>query len=91
VNEATVARHLASALAGERLAKADADFVRQKTGYVIGGVPPIGHNVPPITLFDRDLLAYPVIWAAAGTPNTVFPIAPDALVRLVGGIVADVT
>lgn len=91
VNEATVMRHLAGALAGERLAKADADFVRQKTGYAIGGVPPIGHNVPPITLFDRDLLNYPVVWAAAGTPNTVFPIAPDNLAKLVGGTVADVT
>lgn len=91
VNEATVARHLATALAGERLAKADPDFVRQKSGYAIGGVPPIGHNVPPLAIFDRDLLNLPVLWAAAGTPNTVFPIAPDLLRDLVGGIVGDVT
>lgn len=90
VNEAFVMRHLANALAGERLAKADADFVRQKTGYVIGGVPPLGHNVPPIALFDRDLLRHATVWAAAGTPNTVFPIAPDILRDLVGGVVGDV-
>lgn len=90
VNEATVSRLLASALAGEKLAKADADFVRQKTGYPIGGVPPLGHAVPPITLFDRDLLNFNIVWAAAGTPNTVFPIAPDILAGIVGGVTGEV-
>ncbi|MFV3074486.1 YbaK/EbsC family protein [Niveispirillum fermenti] len=90
VNEATVARLLGPAMAGERLARADADFVRQKSGYAIGGVPPIGHAVPPIALFDRDLLNFTTVWAAAGTPNAVFPIAPDTLARLVGGVVGDV-
>lgn len=90
VNEVTVARLLAPMLGTERLAKADADFVRQKTGFPIGGVPPIGHTVPPLTLFDRDLLNFTTIWAAAGTPNTVFPIAPDILRGLVGGVVGEV-
>lgn len=90
VNEATVIRLLAGALGGEKLAKADADFVRQKTGYAIGGVPPLGHNIPPITLFDRDLMNFTTVWAAAGTPNTVFPIAPDTLAGIVGGVVGEV-
>lgn len=90
VNEATVVRVLGTALGGEKLAKADADFVRQKSGYPIGGVPPLGHAVPPITLFDRDLFNFTTVWAAAGTPNTVFPIAPDALSVIVGGVVGEV-
>jgi len=91
VNEASVTRLLAAQLGTERLAKADADFVRQKSGYAIGGVPPIGHNVPPLTIFDRDLLGFTTVWAAAGTPNTVFPIAPELLAKLAGGVVGDVT
>lgn len=76
-------------LSGAEIAKANADAVRQATGYAIGGVPPIGFPVPIPTFIDRDLLQYDVVWAAAGTPRHVFPIAPWELVRITGGRVAD--
>lgn len=79
------------ALIGEPLGKADADFVRQVTGFVIGGVPPVGHAQPIETFIDRDLLQYEHIWAAAGTPNAVFRLTPEDLVRMTGGKVVDVT
>lgn len=78
------------ALIGEPLGKADADFVRQKTGFVIGGVPPVGHAEKLLTLVDRDLLQYAEIWAAAGTPNAVFRLTPADLVQITGGQVADI-
>ncbi len=78
------------ALAGEPVGKADAEFVRSATGFAIGGVPPAGHTAPVETIVDEDLLAYEEIWAAAGTPRTVFPLSPDELVALTGGRVADV-
>lgn len=59
----------------EPIAKADAGFVRNMTGYTIGGVPPFGHLQPLLTFIDVDLFRYRVIWAAAGTPNTVFPLS----------------
>ena len=73
-----------AALLGEPLAKADAEFVRQRTGFVIGGVPPVGHAEPPVTFIDEDLLAYGEIWAAAGTPNAVFRLTPQDLLALTG-------
>lgn len=79
-----------AALLGEALAKADADFVRARTGFVIGGVPPVGHLEPPVTFIDEDLLTYDTIWAAAGTPNAVFQLAPSDLAALTGGRVAAV-
>jgi prolyl-tRNA editing enzyme YbaK/EbsC (Cys-tRNA(Pro) deacylase) len=79
-----------AALIGEKIARADADFVRAKTGFAIGGVPPIGHAEPPVVLIDADLAALPTIWAAAGTPNAVFRLAPDDLVAMTDGRVADV-
>ncbi len=85
VDETAVAAHL-----GEPLAKADADFVRARTGFVIGGVPPVGHSEPPVTFIDEDLLQYDEIWAAAGTPNAVFMLKPADLVTLTGGTVAQV-
>ncbi len=78
------------ALTGLPIGKADADAVRQATGYSIGGVPPTGFPVPIPTFIDRDLLQYDVVWAAAGTPRHVFPIAPLELVRITGGKVAEV-
>ena len=78
------------ALVAEPIGKADAVFVRQATGFAIGGVPPAGHVEPIETLVDRDLLSLGELWAAAGTPQTVFPIAPEELVRVTGGRVADV-
>ncbi len=58
-------------------------------GFAIGGVPPLGHDTPPVTLIEWDLLALDVIWAAAGTPNAVFRLKPEDLVVLTGGQVAD--
>ena len=72
-------------------AKADAAFVREQTGYAIGGVPPFAHANPMDTVIDEDLLGYDVVWAAAGTPRAVFPIAPAVLVRVSGGRVARVS
>lgn len=77
-------------LLGEKPSRADANFVRSKTGFAIGGVPPVGHAEPPIVLIDRDLLGFGEIWAAAGTPHCVFPLAPGRLEALTGGQVADV-
>lgn len=91
VNERLVAAALAGPLAGDRLVKADADFVRQNTGFAIGGVPPLGHAVAPLTVFDRSLLAFPVVYAAAGTANSVFPIAPALLAELSKARMVDLT
>ena len=67
-----------------------ADEVRQATGYAIGGVPPLGHPAPIQTFVDQDLLAFDEVWAAAGTPNSVFAIAPHQLLALTSGVVADI-
>lgn len=77
------------ALIGEPLGKADADFVRQHTGFVIGGVPPVGHNQPLLTYVDADLLQYTEIWAAAGTPHAVFRLTPQELCELTGGEIVE--
>jgi prolyl-tRNA editing enzyme YbaK/EbsC (Cys-tRNA(Pro) deacylase) len=79
-----------AALVGAPVRRADADAVRRASGYPVGGVPPLGHATPLRVLLDRDLLALDQIWAAAGTPNAVFRIAPDELVRVTGGVPADV-
>ena len=71
--------------------KADAGEVRAATGYAIGGTPPFGHARELPVLVDRDLTRFEVVWAAAGTPRHVFPIAPADLVRVSGGRVADVS
>lgn len=70
--------------------KADAAFVREVTGAAIGGVPPFNHPRPLETVIDEDLLAYDEVWAAAGTPTHVFPIAPERLVERTGGRVGRV-
>lgn len=85
IDEAKVAAAL-----GEAIGKADADFVRATTGFAIGGVPPLGHAQELRTLIDRDLLALPTIWAAAGTPNAVFQLTPQELVGMTGGETADI-
>lgn len=85
VDEKKVRAHI-----GEKLSKADADFVRAVTGFAIGGVPPIGHAQPLRTLLDADLMNYAILWAAAGTPNAVFPLTPEELVRITGGEVVEV-
>ena len=75
---------LAEAFGGP-VGRASAEQVRERTGFAIGGVPPVGHLAPLETVVDEDLLRYPVVWAAAGTPTDVFAIAPDDLVRVTDG------
>ena len=70
--------------------RADAEFVKARTGYSIGGVSPIGHAQPPVTLIDRELFRFDVVWAAAGHPHGVFQLRPQDLERLTGAPVADV-
>lgn len=77
-------------LVGEALGRADADFVRSATGYAIGGVAPLGHAQPLKILIDADLQRFARIWAAAGTPFSVFPLTPDALARLTGAPWSDI-
>ncbi|WJF90279.1 YbaK/EbsC family protein [Paraburkholderia bonniea] len=72
------------------IGRADAKFVREKTGYAIGGVCPIGHAVEPLTLIDADLLALDSLWAAAGHPHAVFNLSPDELLMLTGAAASDV-
>jgi len=72
-------------LISEPMGKADADFVRQRTGFVIGGVPPVGHLEKIQIFIDEDLLNYEEIWAAAGTPNAVFKLTPSDLIKMTGG------
>ncbi len=76
-----------AALIGEPIGRADADFVREATGFAIGGVPPVGHRTAPVALIDEALMAFGEIWAAAGTPNAVFRLTPADLVALTGGTV----
>ncbi len=76
-------------VAGGPIARANADLVRAATGFSIGGVPPVGPAAPLATYLDRDLPQYDRVWAAAGTPNAVFHIAPDDLQRITGATVAD--
>lgn len=84
VDEARVA-----AAIGETLLRPDAAYVRDVTGYAIGGIPPLGHDQMLACYLDRDLTDYSVIWAAAGTPRTVFPVAPPALVRATNATIID--
>ncbi|MFE4636004.1 YbaK/EbsC family protein [Streptomyces sp. NPDC056773] len=70
--------------------RADAALVRETTGYAIGGVPPFGHRTRTRVLADRSLLAHEVVWAAAGTPHTVFPMDARELIRYAGATLADV-
>ena len=72
------------------IGRADAEFVKARTGFSIGGVSPVGHATPPVVLIDRDLFRFDEVWAAAGHPNGVFRLAPQALVALTGAPVADV-
>ncbi len=78
-----------AALVG-KLGRADADFVRSRTGFAIGGVSPVAHASPPVTLIDRELFRFEEIWAAAGHPHGVFRLRPQDLVTLTGAPVADI-
>jgi prolyl-tRNA editing enzyme YbaK/EbsC (Cys-tRNA(Pro) deacylase) len=84
VDEKRVAAHTGA------LARADAEFVKARTGFSIGGVAPLAHSQTPVTLIDRELFRFGEIWAAAGHPNGVFRLSPDELQRLTGAPVADV-
>ena len=75
---------------GERLKRPDAAYVRDVTGYAIGGIPPLGHSTPIKTFIDRDLLQYETVWAAAGTPESVFRVAPAALAAATGATILSV-
>ena len=86
VNEKGVA-----ATIGEALKRPDAAYVRDVTGYAIGGIPPIGHATPMKTFIDRDLLQHPTVWAAAGTPESVFHVAPEALAAAAGASIIKMT
>ncbi|MGG2091944.1 YbaK/EbsC family protein [Bacillus sp. S13(2024)] len=80
INEKQITKQL-----DDTLGKADADFVRKHTGFVIGGVPPLGHTEPIMTFIDEDLLQYDVIWVAAGHPKAIFSLTPDELVQMTKG------
>lgn len=85
VSEAKVAARV-----GEALARADADFVREATGYAIGGVAPLGHAKPVKLLLDEDLRRFGKVWAAGGTPFSVFPLTPEELRTITGADWTDV-
>ena len=84
IDTAKVQQHV-----GSPLGKANAAFVREKTGYVIGGVPPVGHAHPFPIFIDQDLMQYEIVYAAAGTPNAIFPLSPADLQRITQGGVID--
>ena len=73
-----------------RVTRADAEFVRDQTGYAIGGVPPLGHPAPLHTIVDEQLGRFETVWAAAGTPHAVFPVSFEELVQITGGEVTRV-
>ena len=85
VNEKTIEKYV-----GEKITKADADFTREKTGFVIGGVPPLGHKQIIETFIDEDLLKYEILLAAAGTPNAVFDLHSAELGELTNGKVISI-
>lgn len=85
VNEKRIGQML-----GEKIGKANADFVREKTGFVIGGVPPLAHETKPETFIDESLLAFDEIWAAAGTPFAVFRLTPEDLLKITNGQVTSI-
>lgn len=80
-----------SAMVSEPVKMAHADFVRKKTGFAIGGVPPLGHAERLKTFIDEDLLEYDEIWAAAGNPHALFKLSPDNLIKMTGGKVVAVS
>ena len=86
VNEKAMAERL-----GEPILRPDAAFVREATGFAIGGIPPFGHAQRLVPRLDADLLQYDTVWAAAGTPNAIFAIDPAALRDATGAVVLPVT
>jgi prolyl-tRNA editing enzyme YbaK/EbsC (Cys-tRNA(Pro) deacylase) len=86
-----VSEHAVEKVLGEPVERPDADFVREATGFAIGGIPPLGFGTPLHTWMDQDLLQYETVWAAAGTPNAVFSVDPEALRAAVGAHAIRVT
>ncbi len=86
VNERATAQRI-----GEALERPDAAYVRDVTGYAIGGIPPLGHKQPMATYMDEALLDFVTVWAAAGTPNAVFSAVPDQIVEVTGAHIIRVT
>jgi prolyl-tRNA editing enzyme YbaK/EbsC (Cys-tRNA(Pro) deacylase) len=86
LDETGVAAHL-----GEALTRPDAAYVREVTGFAIGGVPPLGHAAPMRVYMDEDLMRFDTVWAAAGTPRAVFAVAPSALAEAAGAVLLKVT
>lgn len=82
---------VAAAIEVEELSLADADYVRRVTGFAIGGVAPVGHLTPLLTVVDVSLGRYARVWAAAGHPHAVFPSSYDELLRITGGIATEIT
>ena len=80
---------LAGEIGAGAIRRADGDEARGATGFAIGGVPPFGHARPLPVVVDPDLMDHETVWAAAGLPDAVFPIAPDDLVRISGGRVVE--
>lgn len=78
------------ALLGEKIERASPEFVKETTGFEVGGVPPLGHASPCVVFLDEDLRLYPTLWAAGGTPNAVFEIGFVKLAEISGAVVADV-
>lgn len=85
VNEKQIAKQI-----GDTLEKADANFVRERTGFVIGGVAPLGHSEPILTLLDEDLFQYDKLWAAAGHPKALFSLTPDELKKMTNGTIVSI-
>ena len=79
-----------AAIVGEKIGRADPDFVREQTGFAIGGVSPVGHPAPLQTYVDEDLLCYEELWAAAGTPNALFSLTPQQLCQITSGRVVGI-
>jgi prolyl-tRNA editing enzyme YbaK/EbsC (Cys-tRNA(Pro) deacylase) len=89
-DESKLAALLKDFLPNDTLIRADADFIRSKTGFAIGGVAPLGHLNEPIVIMDRTLLQHEILWAAGGTPSTVFSITPTDLLRVTRAQVAEI-
>ena len=81
---------LLAGIVGEKIEKADPDFVREQTGFAIGGVSPVGHPAPLNTFVDEDLLQYEELWAAAGTPHALFSLTPAQLCHITSGQVVSI-
>jgi Cys-tRNA(Pro) deacylase len=86
VDEKLIGQHL-----GQKIKRADVDFVREVTGYAIGGIPPVGHKQPIKTFIDEDLFKYDELWAAAGTPHAVFSLLSDDIKTLTNGTTVSIS